>query len=139
VLVSSYVTASARLAASRPTSNFTLSPPRSQRPRPDTWYKAFISHGLRSLAMTLWLFFDVGPRSQTAAKVVSSAHCYLSQLKSRTAPVRSTPVPLVKMPVLSSQPLNRSVEIFRKRLTVSLGPSFDAPGVPEQGNSSQSK
>lgn len=68
VLVSSYVTASARLAASRPTSNFTLSPPRSQRPHPDTWYKAFISHGLHSLAMTLWLFFDVGPRPQTAAR-----------------------------------------------------------------------
>ncbi|KAH8633235.1 hypothetical protein IG631_11869 [Alternaria alternata] len=78
------------------------------------------------------------PRTiETAAKVASSAQCCLSQLQSRIAPVRSTPVPLVKMPVLSSQPLDRSVEISRKRLTVLLGPSFDVPGVPEQGNSSQ--
>jgi hypothetical protein len=95
------------------------------------------SHGLRSLATTLWLSFYVDPRSQTAAKVASSAQCCLSQLQSRIAPVRSTPVPLVKMPVLSSQPLDRSVEISRKRLTVLPGPSFDVPGVPEHGNSSQ--
>lgn len=42
VFVSSYVTVSARLAPSRPTSNFTLSPPRSQRPHPDTWNKTLI-------------------------------------------------------------------------------------------------
>lgn len=80
MLVSGHVTASAQLAASRPTSNLTLSPPLCQRPHSDTWNNVLHSHGLRSLPMSLWLFFDVGPRSQMAEKVVaSSAHCCLDQ------------------------------------------------------------
>lgn len=76
---SGYVTASAQLAASRPTSNSTLSPPLSQRPHLDTWYNVCNSHGLGSLPMSLWLFFDVGPRSQMTAKAASNAHCCLDQ------------------------------------------------------------
>jgi hypothetical protein len=69
----------------------------SQRPHLDTWYKASISHGLRSLAMTLSLFFDVGPRSQITAKVAANtAHHCLGQLQTPTPPAESTPATLVK-------------------------------------------